>query len=57
MPVSGVRVAAVIMTEGLAFVCLIKTGLTITRAKVEKTIPRKRKGKKGKNHLLFLQPK
>lgn len=36
-------VAVVIMQEGLAFVCLLTTNLTIQRAKIEVNIPRKRK--------------
>lgn len=37
------EVAVVIMQEGLAFVCLITTNMTIQKAKIETNIPRKRK--------------
>lgn len=37
------EVAVVIMQEGLAFVCLLTTNMTIQKAKIEVNIPRKRK--------------
>ncbi|XP_077297896.1 pelota mRNA surveillance and ribosome rescue factor [Arctopsyche grandis] len=37
-------VAAVVMQEGLAFVCLITNSMTLVRSKIDVTIPRKRKG-------------
>ncbi|XP_059615879.1 protein pelota [Phlebotomus argentipes] len=37
-------VAAVIMQEGLAHVCLITSSMTLVRSKIEVGIPRKRKG-------------
>ncbi|GAB0094070.1 Protein pelota [Sergentomyia squamirostris] len=37
-------VAAVIMQEGLAHVCLITCSMTLVRSKIEISIPRKRKG-------------
>ncbi|XKL68493.1 hypothetical protein PGB90_003984 [Kerria lacca] len=37
-------VAAIIMQEGLAYICLITSNLTITRAKIDVNIPKKRKG-------------
>lgn len=37
-------VAAVIMQEGLAYVCLITSSMTLVRTKIDVTIPRKRKG-------------
>ena len=43
-PAQQADVAAVIMHEGLANVCLITQHLTINRQKIEHTIPRKRKG-------------
>ena len=36
--------AAVVMHQGLANVCLITSSMTLTRAKIENNIPRKRKG-------------
>ncbi|CAF5189182.1 unnamed protein product, partial [Rotaria magnacalcarata] len=43
-PAHQADVAAVVMHEGLANVCLITEHLTIHRQKIEHTIPRKRKG-------------
>ena len=37
-------VAAIVMQEGLAQVCLVTPSMTIVRAKIEHNIPRKRKG-------------
>lgn len=37
------EVAIVIMQEGLAFVCLLTTNMTVQKAKIEVNIPRKRK--------------
>lgn len=37
-------VAAVIMQDGLAHVCLITASMTLVRSKIDVTIPRKRKG-------------
>ncbi|KAK4875247.1 hypothetical protein RN001_011669 [Aquatica leii] len=43
-PTQNADVAAVIMQEGLAHVCLITSSMTLIRAKIDVTIPRKRKG-------------
>ena len=43
-PAHQADVAAITMHEGLANVCLITEHLTISRQKIEHTIPRKRKG-------------
>lgn len=43
-PTQHADLAAVIMQEGLANVCLITSNMTIVRAKIETNIPRKRKG-------------
>ncbi|CAO1312339.1 unnamed protein product [Diamesa serratosioi] len=37
-------VAAVIMQDGLAFICLITANMTLVRSKIDVSIPRKRKG-------------
>lgn len=37
-------VAAVVMQEGLANICLITPSMTLVRTKIDITIPRKRKG-------------
>lgn len=47
-PARQATVAAVVMQQGLAHVCLISGSMTLVRAKVEKSIPKKRAG--GKSH-------
>lgn len=37
-------IAAVVMQEGIAHICLITSSMTIVRAKIDQVIPRKRKG-------------
>ncbi|KAJ8312933.1 hypothetical protein KUTeg_010306 [Tegillarca granosa] len=41
--------AAVVMQEGLAHLCLITSNMTLVRAKIETNIPRKRKGMCGQH--------
>lgn len=48
-PTKSADVAAVIMQEGLAHVCLITPSMTLVRAKIDVTIPRKRKGFVGQH--------
>jgi protein pelota len=43
-PAKSADVAAVIMSEGLAHLCLISGSMTIVRARIETSIPRKRRG-------------
>lgn len=43
-PAWSADVAAVVMQEGLAHVCLVTPSMTLTRAKIEVNIPRKRRG-------------
>jgi len=43
-PGRSADVAALIMAEGTALVCLVTSCMTVTRAKVEVAIPRKRRG-------------
>lgn len=43
-PTRHAEIAAVIMQDGLAQVCLITSTMTIVRAKIDHAIPRKRKG-------------
>lgn len=43
-PTKHADLAAVIMQEGLAHLCLITPNMTLVRAKIETNIPRKRKG-------------
>ncbi|CAH4037280.1 protein pelota isoform X1 [Pieris brassicae] len=43
-PATSADVAAVVMQEGLAHVCLITSSMTLVRSKIDITIPRKRRG-------------
>lgn len=43
-PAQNADVAAVVMQEGLAHICLITPSMTLVRSKIDMTIPRKRKG-------------
>lgn len=43
-PTQNADVAAVIMQEGLAHICLITASMTLVRMKIDQAIPRKRKG-------------
>ncbi|KAG0419812.1 hypothetical protein HPB47_003859 [Ixodes persulcatus] len=43
-PTQHADVAAVVMQEGLAHVCLVTSAMTLVRAKIDISIPRKRKG-------------
>ncbi|CAH2241230.1 protein pelota [Pararge aegeria] len=43
-PAASADVAAVVMQEGLAHVCLITPSMTLVRSKIDMNIPRKRKG-------------
>ncbi|KAM8961370.1 LOW QUALITY PROTEIN: protein pelota homolog [Pelodytes ibericus] len=43
-PAFSADVAAIVMQEGLAHICLVTPSMTLLRAKIETNIPRKRKG-------------
>ncbi|KAI1303665.1 Protein pelota -like protein [Halotydeus destructor] len=43
-PTQNSDLAAIVMQEGLANICLIMSSMTLTRAKIEVNIPRKRRG-------------
>ena len=43
-PTATADLAAVVMQEGIAHVCLVTSSMTLVRAKIETSIPRKRKG-------------
>ena len=43
-PAQNSDLAAVVMQEGLAHVCLVTSSMTLLRAKIEVNIPRKRHG-------------
>ena len=44
LPGKTADLAAVVLHEGLGHVCLVRASMTITRAKIEQPIPRKRRG-------------
>lgn len=56
-PARTADVAAVVMAEGLAQVCLITASMTIVRQRVESTIPRKRKGSASLHDKVALMPR
>ena len=43
-PAQHADLAAVVMQEGLAHLCLVTSSMTLVRAKIDTSIPRKRKG-------------
>lgn len=43
-PAKHADIAAVVMQEGLAHVCLVTSSMTIVRAKIDVPVPRKRRG-------------
>eukprot|EP00116_Pleurobrachia_bachei_P005045 sb/3465307/ len=43
-PAKSADLAAIVLQEGLGYVCLVRQSMTITRAKIEIPIPRKRRG-------------
>jgi protein pelota len=43
-PTQHADLAAVVMQEGLANLCLVTASMTIVRSKIDQPIPRKRKG-------------
>eukprot|EP00731_Ephydatia_muelleri_P023467 Em0015g1050a len=53
-PTRTADVAAIVMHEGLAHVCVVTSSMTLTRARIEIAIPRKRKGSVT-NHEKALQ--
>lgn len=50
-------VAAVVMQEGIAHICLITSNMTIVRAKIDQVIPRKRKGNVSQHEKVILLSK
>ena len=40
-PAKKAELAAVVMQEGLAHVCLVTSSMTVTRAKIERRMPKK----------------
>ena len=45
--------AAIVMQPGLAHLCLITSHMTVVRAKIEKSIPKKRSGRSGHDKALL----
>lgn len=43
-PCQNADLAAVVMQEGLAHICLVTASMTLVRTKIDQVIPRKRKG-------------
>ncbi len=43
-PTQHADLAAIVMQEGLAHICLVTASMTLVRAKIDTNIPRKRKG-------------
>jgi len=43
-PAGDTDVAALVMDEGIAHLCSVKSSMTLLKHKVEKTIPKKRAG-------------
>lgn len=43
-PAKKAELAVIVMQEGLANVCLVTQAMTLTKAKIEKTIPKKKQG-------------
>ncbi|KAK6625407.1 hypothetical protein RUM43_005704 [Polyplax serrata] len=43
-PTQNADLAAVVMQEGLAHICLVTSSMTLVRTKIDQVIPRKRKG-------------
>lgn len=48
-------VAALVMQEGLAHLCLITAHMTVLRAKIEQPIPRKRRGSSSQHDKSLLR--
>lgn len=48
-PAQHADLAAVVMQEGIAHVCLVTASMTLVRAKIDVNIPRKRKGMCGQH--------
>lgn len=53
-PTKSADVAAVVMQEGIANLCLITSSMTIVRAKIDVTIPRKRKGSVSQHEKVII---
>jgi protein pelota len=51
-PAPNCHVAAVVMEEGLASLCLVSNSVTLTKSKIEMQIPRKRKAIEGHDKAL-----
>ena len=52
-PTQHADLAAIVMQEGLAHICLVTSSMTVVRAKIETNIPRKRKGSCTQHDKVF----
>ena len=52
-PTQHADLAAIVMQEGLAQICLVTSSMTLVRAKIETNIPRKRKGSCTQHDKVF----
>ena len=53
-PATTADAAAIVMDEGIASLCLLKPNMTITVAKIEVSIPRKRRGSTDQHDTSWL---
>ena len=51
-PGANADLAAIVMQEGLAHVCLLTKSLTLTKARIERRIPKKKQGDHGQSSAL-----
>ncbi len=54
-PSKHADLAAVVMQEGLAHVCLVTSSMTVVRAKIDLAIPRKRRGNASQHEKALLR--
>lgn len=51
-PGANADLAAIVMHEGLAHVCVLTKALTLTKARIERRIPKKRPGDRGQTSAM-----
>lgn len=54
-PTQNADLAAVVMQEGLAHICLVTSSMTLVRTKIDQVIPRKRKGNVQQHEKVVFQ--
>ena len=52
-PVKKAEVAAIVMQEGLAHLCLMKSALTVTKSRIERRIPKKKHINQGREKAII----